>query len=108
MSYSDLRTVQVVKLPAEIKAALDSIAADESINLASVIDHAILWFLEFRAKPSGYFFYYAPGSNSKEYPVWVQDEVLEKARLLANKDKQSMRAVLYTAIARYLVHQKKI
>lgn len=103
--HSDKRTIQVIKLPAEDRRRMQALADSEGEILAAIFDRAVQEFIEHRRKTKKDVRYFAASKKHEDTPLWISDDVLAKARRLAEKDGYSVRAVLLTAVFHFLDKQ---
>ena len=96
------RAVQQVALPPEVEEGIQFLVENGShATMAEVYDESIKWFRRSRAKKK--FNYYIASNNRGKYKtLWIDSNLLKRARILAARDSVSIARVVYTAIVLYL------
>lgn len=96
------RTLQQVGMPPEVQQGLKMLVElDKHDTLNDLYDTAVLWFINRRAKRR-FQYYIASNKRSKYVSLWIDSKVLDKVRLVADRDGVSMNRVVYTALVLYL------
>ena len=96
-----LRVVQQLRLPDVARAALKRLAGLDEITLAETYDDALRWFLRHEARKKTIF--YLASSHAGGYAsMWLDGALLDRVRVVAERDQVPINRVTYTALVHYL------
>ncbi|MBA52852.1 MAG: hypothetical protein CMK89_00215 [Pseudomonadales bacterium] len=97
------KTLRQVKLPLNVRDAVEAYATDESVLIQDVYNSAIEWFLKLVAKkkPGSYYYLMSP-KDADNLSIWVKTKTLNRIKILAERDSTWETRIIFTAVVYYL------
>ena len=97
------KTLRQVKLPLNVRDAVEAYATDESVLIQDVYNSAIEWFLKLVAKkkPGSYYYLMSP-KDADILSIWVKTKTLNRIKILAERDSTWETRIIFTAVVYYL------
>ena len=96
-----LRVAQQIRLPVTVRDALKRLAEQDEAHLGDVYDDALRWFLRHEGRKKTIF--YLASSHAGGYAtMWLDRALLDRVRVVAERDQVPINRVTYTALVHYL------
>lgn len=96
-----MRVAQQLRLPDIVRGALKRLAKRDGIRLGDTYDDALRWFLKHEGRKRTIF--YLASSHAGGYAtMWLDGKLLDRIRVVADRDQVPINRVTYTALVHYL------
>ena len=96
-----MRVAQQLRLPDIVRGALKRLAKRDDILLGETYDDALRWFLKHEGRKRTIF--YLASSHAGGYAtMWLDGNLLDRIRVIADRDQVPINRVTYTALVHYL------
>ena len=96
-----MRVAQQLRLPDIVRGALKRLAQRDGILLGDTYDDALRWFLKHEGRKRTIF--YLASSHAGGYAtMWLDGKLLDRIRVIADRDQVPINRVTYTALVHYL------
>ena len=96
-----MRVAQQLRLPDIVRSALKRLAQRDGILLGDTYDDALRWFLKHEGRKKTIF--YLASSHAGGYAtMWLDGKLLDRIRVIAERDQVPINRVTYTALVHYL------
>ena len=100
-SKASIRVAQQVRLPDIVRKALKRLAGRDGIHLGDTYDDALRWFLKHEGRRKTIL--YLASSHAGGYAtMWLDRALLDRIRVVAERDQVPINRVTYTALVHYL------
>ena len=96
-----MRVAQQLRLPDIVRGALKRVAKRDGILLGDTYDDSLRWFLKHEGRKKTIF--YLASSHAGGYAtMWLDGKLLDRIRVIAERDQVPINRVTYTALVHYL------